>query len=97
MGEGLGAYLKELQKVSGAQEVGSRPGIEGLLQHGGVWRLGVVALGTKTQDKATLFRTLEPASLSLFFPLGHPVTILFSEAHQAQQGRCSKTGLYNLL
>lgn len=48
MGEGLCAYLKELQKVSGAQEVSSRPGIERQLKHGGGWRLETV--GNRHKD-----------------------------------------------
>lgn len=76
MAEGLCAYPKELQKVSGAKEMGSRPGTERLLRLGGTWSLGTVGIRQKTKDKATPFRTSELASLSLCFPLEHLVTHL---------------------
>lgn len=67
MGEGLGAYLKELQKVSEAQEVGSRPGIERLLKHGGVWRLGTVGIRHKDSGQGYTVQDLR-ASLPEFIP-----------------------------
>lgn len=68
MGEGLCAYLKELQKVSGTQEVGSRPGIERLLKHGRAWRLQTVGNRHKDSGKGYTVQDLRVSLPEFILP-----------------------------